>query len=510
MTSTKRSNLAGSLLTTIVLIGCYKNVSAASPQQASDPSDASIHVSKELGPNELVIPGDGPEIVRQDSTGKVLARSRRVKINTFSLPTPDEIPGAMPSPIVSSSPASSPPVPRWLWNFAFDEPQKNANTKATLFDDTELDLNINWMQTEGDNSIYAGQVNGVPESDVVIIRNGDEITATIHDEHGRIFLIRPSPSSDYHIIEETASDAFPQDRDPRTAQDTPPLLQDNESKVQNLDTVTSPEKAPIDKQDDMSARPCSERILPADTQLIDVLIAYTKDIHDRLGGAERINQVANIAACQANRGYQFSGVQQRIRIAGIVPVAYREPSGDTFSVALEQITRANDGMMDEIHAVRDQYNADAVVLLVRNNQDCGLAWLNPIPTPESESKAFAVVNWSCAINNYSFAHELGHLQGADHNRENAKTFSPERYSYCFRDPQGRFRTIMAYDCPSGCRRINMWSNPDLKVKGISIGVSKGQPNAADNRSQLNETASIIAKWRPRRASAPSSQAGSHQ
>jgi hypothetical protein len=56
---------------------------------------------------------------------------------------------------------------------------------------------------------------------------------------------------------------------------------------------------------------------------------------------------------------------------------------------------------------------------------------------------------------------------------------------------------MAYpdNCPVDCPRIGYFSNPDLAYNGEPIGIPEGQPNAADNRKTLNNTAFTVANFR---------------
>lgn len=58
---------------------------------------------------------------------------------------------------------------------------------------------------------------------------------------------------------------------------------------------------------------------------------------------------------------------------------------------------------------------------------------------------------------------------------------------------------MAYACgqtEEPCPRVNHWSNPDIGYEGVSTGVYAGEAESADNRMTLNNTASIVANFRP--------------
>lgn len=58
------------------------------------------------------------------------------------------------------------------------------------------------------------------------------------------------------------------------------------------------------------------------------------------------------------------------------------------------------------------------------------------------------------------------------------------FSYGFQDPDGDFRTIMAYPCEGkedGCPRLNAWSTPNLTYNNKPLGIA----DEADNVRSLN-------------------------
>jgi protein-tyrosine phosphatase len=52
------------------------------------------------------------------------------------------------------------------------------------------------------------------------------------------------------------------------------------------------------------------------------------------------------------------------------------------------------------------------------------------------------------------------------------------------------------DLGFNCTRIQHWSNPDINYNGVPTGVPAGQPDSADNRLTLNNTAYTVANFRP--------------
>ena len=115
--------------------------------------------------------------------------------------------------------------------------------------------------------------------------------------------------------------------------------------------------------------------------------------------------------------------------------------------------------------------------------------------PYFESYAFSVVGWRCATGYYSFAHEMGHNMGSHHDRANASGPGAYDYSHGYQAPDEAFRTIMAYNCPGECPRVNYWSNPAVSYGGQPTGVVHTAPDSADNRRSLNNTAYTVANFR---------------
>lgn len=231
--------------------------------------------------------------------------------------------------------------------------------------------------------------------------------------------------------------------------------------------------------------------------LIDVLVVYTQAALDGAGSAAAIESEIMLAMAETNEGYAQSNVSQRVRLTDAVLTTWDE-SETTFDFysTLVKATSTTDGSMDEIHAIRDRLGADEVVIIVEgDNSYCGLAWLMTHPSIHFATNAFSVVARSCATGNYSFAHELGHNMGSTHDHKNADSSAYE-FSFGLQIPNAAVRTVMAYNCPDTyCRRINRWSNPAQSWEGEALGVTGNGFDAADNRTSLNTTVSIVSAFR---------------
>jgi hypothetical protein len=217
-------------------------------------------------------------------------------------------------------------------------------------------------------------------------------------------------------------------------------------------------------------------------KVLRILVAYTPRV---AAGQGDINAFINLAIAETNLSYTNSHVNIRAELAYAYQVNYQESgSHDT---DLDHFRNKDDLIMDEVHDLRNTYRADVCVLLIDNNAYCGTA----SAILATESTAFVVVHHTCATGYYSFAHEIGHLQGARHNRDADSAIAPFPYGHGYFNEIGKWRTIMSYNCSAGCPRLPYWSNPNIPYNSDPMGSASD----CDNARVLNETASTITSFR---------------
>ncbi|HSK80169.1 MAG TPA: hypothetical protein VLQ45_27190 [Thermoanaerobaculia bacterium] len=105
----------------------------------------------------------------------------------------------------------------------------------------------------------------------------------------------------------------------------------------------------------------------AETPVIRILAAYTP----AAGSGERLGKAVE----ETNLRFEKLGVTPRLELAHAVPVDYEEArTRDPLGTDLERLHGKTDGYLYELHALRDAYEADLLVLLVgdaANDRDCG-------------------------------------------------------------------------------------------------------------------------------------------
>ena len=104
------------------------------------------------------------------------------------------------------------------------------------------------------------------------------------------------------------------------------------------------------------------------------------------------------------------------------------------------------------------------------------------------------------IAKHSFALELGHLMGLEHDRGSLVFDEPDQYNYGYVNLAARIRDIMAYDAACRdqgfrCRRVKMFSTPRRPFRSERLGKRMRSPEAADGVRRLNETRGDVAGFR---------------
>jgi hypothetical protein len=330
--------------------------------------------------------------------------------------------------------------------------------------------------------VWRGRLRGETETDVTLAVRGTKMVGTITSGQ-RLYKIEPAENNRHRLVE-IDDDAMRPDHHPL-------VVPDDGTPAEPL----APE--PELQQPGAAATTDSVTTAAATTNtVVDLLVVYTSTARAKQGGQAAMNALIAMGVDLANQAYKNSQIAMQLRLVRATEVAYKE-TGD-ISTDLTRLRSTTDGFMDSVHQLRNQYKADLVALIVDNGGAyCGIAYVMANgPRASFASYAFSVTDRDC-VSNSTLTHELGHNMGDAHDRASGGT-GVYPYSYGYRDPIGKFRTIMAYPCPNvSCPRMKYFSNPKILINGRPAGIDHriNPTNSADNARSMNAVRSIVAAWR---------------
>ncbi|MDO9087485.1 MAG: M12 family metallo-peptidase [Anaerolineaceae bacterium] len=343
------------------------------------------------------------------------------------------------------------------------------SAKFHVFDDVAFDANFEMMEeTIQSGFILSGNLNGNPDSSIILVSTDGVISANL-EYQGKQYHLK-SDEQGFYQFEEIDQSQFPEELDALPYSDN--LSESFSDFIFDTNTLDA-------------------------GYVIDVMVVYTATARSRAGGTSQMQNLINLAVSETNIGYQRSGIFSTMRLVNTTEINYDESNMSTqtgWNNTLSHLTN-QDGVIDDVRNLRDTYGADLVVMIVDSSTYCGVGWLMT-PSYTYDTVGNSIVSRACATGYYSFAHETGHNMGAHHDRTTAGGGTAMyNYSYGYQDPNAAFRTIMAYNCSSGCPRINNWSNPEVFYNGRPTGVLSTASNSADNQLTLNNTAPIVSNFR---------------
>ena len=165
-------------------------------------------------------------------------------------------------------------------------------------------------------------------------------------------------------------------------------------------------------------------------------------------------------------------------------ISYNENASTT--TYRQHVVNLKQGNVSNVHALRNTYGADVVVMVVADDNPSGVGG-EAYAINADASGAFAVVNDDYLTGDNVFDHEIGHLIGGKH--QNDGRSSPGKpYSHGHITPSGR-ATVMVQSGPSP--RIPYWSDPGRTFQGEVLGTS----SYADMERMFKERGSTVAAFR---------------
>ncbi len=371
-----------------------------------------------------------------------------------------------------------------------DVAEKPQTIRVAFFDDAPMLVLVTRTERVGRNGIaYIGTVPGIALSSAVIVEENGVVSGNVNVLNQKYQIRNVGVAG--HVMQEIDGRAFPLDHAVSPAATTPSAKPGLPSTPAGSKDRTPPIAAVNTAADDGS--------------IIDVMVVYTTAARISQGSTAAMNSLVNLVITETNIAYANSGVKQRLRLVYAGEVNYAEVD---FATDLARLQGTSDGFMDDVHRLRDLYAADVVSLWGNYTVGCGLSNLMTNESLSFANQAFNVVDRNCATGNYSFAHELGHNMGLQHDiydGNSSTTVTPEgsvistaiNYAHSYVDMPNHFRTVMAISAQCDaqvpridCVRIPYFSNPSVNFSGAATGDARAQEFKA-----LNDTRDTTANFR---------------
>ena len=334
--------------------------------------------------------------------------------------------------------------------------------------------------------IWRGNIDGSGESVTLLWWPDGRLAGTINHA-GRMYVIK-GMGGGMHGMLELAPDKLPPDHGAASKDmmrkmnmRTDPLVDQGDASMMRPHAEPGAASPPMPKAEDNAGA--------AKDAVITLIVAYTKKAASHYDDIEK--DLIDVAIAEANQSFRDSGAGNvSVKLAHAYETDYVE-KGSHFD-HVYRFRNKGDGYMDEVHGLRDKYDADVAVLVVDDPMGCGLS----VRVGADAADAFTAVHHECAATMYSLAHEIGHLIGARHDRALDDTSRPFAYGHGFVHGKD-WRTMMSYkESCDGCPRRPVWSGPDVKVDGVAAGDAD-----TDNAKVIREEAARVASFRPERTSA---------
>ena len=377
--------------------------------------------------------------------------------------------------------------------------------QLNLFPDTNLQVVIDRTADTRFGYSLSGQVAGQPYSSVTLVVHGKVVSGAVQSQEGSYRISFQNGS--IHAISQVAGDL-------------------------QCGTEGQWAKA-VGKRDwQLPARRAS---LETDPSNVDLLVVFTEAARKVEGGLQKMRASIDLAVAYTNDAFEASGVGFRLNLVAAVQVDHQESVGSAGLINqqedMNKMIAANDGFMDEVHALRDRYAADVVHLVVDQAGGGGRGTFLRLNVEDPSAWAFSISN---SLSYPIFlAHELGHVMGLRHDRYADRRYlctacagpdyggednplPPYNFGYVNQrafEPgapeESRWRTIMAYNTQcrdeglGWCTEIPRFSNPNQKYpdeSGDPLGVfgdeqTEAVLGPADAVRTLNQHQGLVAEFR---------------
>ena len=352
---------------------------------------------------------------------------------------------------------------------------------------------------DGSSLNYLIDSKGNVRGSLVILK--EDAIYQLHSQADGSMIVTITPSTDFDAELEPPAIENHMIYDRRTLYNsTSTLVERNSNRLPSI-RISNPNLS-HDVQDEWDVS--SARALYDDSGgNLDIMVLWTENAECENAGLSRncklssttydyMMALVELAIEETNTAFSMSGVHSQLLLVHADRLLnYSDDDVDMFDVLM----KLRNGTFTGVHENRSTYGADLVSLLNANPVGCGISFLGP-----GKNSMFSVTKHSCATGFFTFGHEIGHNLGLHHDRgtKNQCNVDNGRYNYGWRDPNSKFRTIMAYNCRSSecdnhpghrCTRIQRFSTTSSLYNGDILG-----NYGSDNARAINDVRVAVAGY----------------
>lgn len=340
------------------------------------------------------------------------------------------------------------------------------------------------------STIY--QLEGEVFGYAIVTYSDERLFVKIQDGQGRVFIISPETKGAYAIAE----------IDNSIDDEGNVCSQFIQQEFENSGRLNTKRTGSI----------CEETTEICDPATVDVMVLYTDDVGSLYGDATTASNAIANAIAEANQALINSGVVHQFQLVHTAEVLYEED--EDLETTIIRLEGATDGYLDNIHSLRNTYEADLVALIVSSGNGCGVGTVNTNAQEFNTTKAFNVTKAGCMMTNLTLAHEMGHNLGLHHDWYVNQSTSPCDFAHGYVNDEAdagtedqRWRTIMAYnqqcvDAGYNCARLPYFSNPNIQYNNDLVGRLQEHAEPADGAFILNRSMCKVADFKENSAAQP--------
>jgi hypothetical protein len=218
----------------------------------------------------------------------------------------------------------------------------------------------------------------------------------------------------------------------------------------------------VDGVDDSSGQPRPGG--PPGNRTIQIMVGYANGMT-----AQQANLMMGQFTAYTNMSFVNSDMPVRAESLGPLATGYTQDA-TSINADLDDLANPIDGVLDDLTAWRSGGQLDTAILLVPVPRAfCGLAHLNE-DMDAVYTKHGVVPLPTATCHESTYAHELGHIIGAQHDPEAPGTEPIQPWGYGHLDT-GVGATVTAY-AATGTPKVAQWSDPDddfINAPGVPSG-----------------------------------------